>query len=225
MWCDWKLVPWGFEFYFQANYSDWWLGYLLWNSSEIDVSDSVIKIHEVVMWYYYLKLLILRHQGSLDWENIIMGFVFSCFRWIERPWMFYQWPSSSALPALCAGHRWIRLTKASDAELWCFFICASTNGWVSNQDAIVMFFHWICAKYIDIFFGVSLWTNIRVAGYNAHVTSLSYTMAKYHYNTVQYETNLHTIQILWEFEELEIDSPFVKWHQLPSISNASHTHS
>ena len=33
-------------------------------------------------------------------------------------------------------HRWIPLTKASDAEFWCvFYICAWTNGWVNNRDA------------------------------------------------------------------------------------------
>ena len=36
-----------------------------------------------------------------------------------------------------SGHRWISLTKASDAELWCFFylICAQINGWVNNREA------------------------------------------------------------------------------------------
>ena len=34
------------------------------------------------------------------------------------------------------GHRWIPLTKANDAELWCFLlICAWTKGWVNNRDA------------------------------------------------------------------------------------------
>ena len=34
------------------------------------------------------------------------------------------------------GLRWIPLTKASDAELWCFFfICARINGWVNNGEA------------------------------------------------------------------------------------------
>ena len=34
------------------------------------------------------------------------------------------------------GHRWIPLTKASDAELWfLFLICAWTNCWANNQDA------------------------------------------------------------------------------------------
>ena len=33
------------------------------------------------------------------------------------------------------GHRWIPLTKASDAELWCFPTYAWTNGWVNNRYA------------------------------------------------------------------------------------------
>ena len=33
------------------------------------------------------------------------------------------------------GPRWIPLTKASDAELWRFFICALTNSWTNNGDA------------------------------------------------------------------------------------------
>ena len=33
------------------------------------------------------------------------------------------------------GHRWIPLTKARDAELWCFFICTWINGSVNNREA------------------------------------------------------------------------------------------
>ena len=34
------------------------------------------------------------------------------------------------------GPRWSPRTKASDAELWCFFfICAWINGWVNNREA------------------------------------------------------------------------------------------
>ena len=33
------------------------------------------------------------------------------------------------------GPRWIPLTKASDAELWCFLIRAWTSSWASTQDA------------------------------------------------------------------------------------------
>ena len=33
------------------------------------------------------------------------------------------------------GHRWIPLTKASDAELWCFLIFAWINAWVNHREA------------------------------------------------------------------------------------------
>ena len=33
------------------------------------------------------------------------------------------------------GHRWIPSTKASDVELWYFFICVWINSWVSNREA------------------------------------------------------------------------------------------
>ena len=32
------------------------------------------------------------------------------------------------------GHRWIPLTKASDAELWCF-LWSAINGWVNSREA------------------------------------------------------------------------------------------
>ena len=33
------------------------------------------------------------------------------------------------------GHRWITLTKASDAELWCFLLSSSEWSWVNNREA------------------------------------------------------------------------------------------
>ena len=45
-------------------------------------------------------------------------------------------PDTGPLWGEFTSHRWIPLTKAGDVELWCFFfICAWTNGWVSNRDA------------------------------------------------------------------------------------------
>ena len=35
----------------------------------------------------------------------------------------------------CTGHRWIPLTKASDAELWYFLWTAWTNGWANYREA------------------------------------------------------------------------------------------
>ena len=33
------------------------------------------------------------------------------------------------------GPRWVPRTKASDNELWCFFICVWINDWVNNREA------------------------------------------------------------------------------------------
>ena len=47
------------------------------------------------------------------------------------------------------GHRWILLTKASDAELWCFLWYAPwINGWVTNREAGDFRRH--CAHYYVI---------------------------------------------------------------------------
>ena len=55
------------------------------------------------------------------------------------------WPFVREIP----GHRWLPLTMASDAELWCFFllICAWTYGWVNNRDADDLRRH--CSHYDD----------------------------------------------------------------------------
>ena len=45
-----------------------------------------------------------------------------------------NWNTFRATGHLCgefAGYRWIPRTKASDAELWFFLICAWINGWVN----------------------------------------------------------------------------------------------
>ena len=43
---------------------------------------------------------------------------------------------TDALWGESTGHRWIPLTKASDAELWCFlWSVPEKNGWANNRDA------------------------------------------------------------------------------------------
>ena len=51
-----------------------------------------------------------------------------------------KWKHFRVTGPLCrefTGHRWIPLTKASDAEFWCFFLFfwVWTKGWVNNRDA------------------------------------------------------------------------------------------
>ena len=54
-------------------------------------------------------------------------------------WWGHQMETFSVLLALCGkitGHRWIPLTKASDAELWCFLSSAPwIHSWVNNREA------------------------------------------------------------------------------------------
>ena len=44
-----------------------------------------------------------------------------------------KWKHFFALLALC--NRWIPLTKASNAEIWCFLWCTWTNSWVNSRNA------------------------------------------------------------------------------------------
>ena len=64
---------------------------------------------------------------------------FTCKRiMLSLTWWRHQMKIFSAWLAFCgeiAGHWWIPLTKASDAEFWWFFLCAWTNGWINNRDA------------------------------------------------------------------------------------------
>ena len=56
-------------------------------------------------------------------------------------------------------HQWIRLTKASDTELWCFLWSAPwINGWVNNHEAGDLGRH---RPHYDVF--VMRWQNSRIA--------------------------------------------------------------
>ena len=66
-------------------------------------------------------------------------------------WFVYRWLTAGGMMTSANGnifrvtgpmwrqfavHRWIPLTKASDAELWCFLWCEPwINGWVNNREA------------------------------------------------------------------------------------------
>ena len=99
-----------------------------------------IQFHDGIMAWTQ----IFRISGSWWWE-------FSSHQWFPSPWWRHQIETFSALLALCAGnsltgHRWIPLTKASDADLWCFLWSAPwINGWVNNREAGDLRRH--CAHY------------------------------------------------------------------------------
>ena len=60
------------------------------------------------------------HDDIIKWKHF------------PRYWPFVRGTHRSSV----TGSRWISLTKASDAELWCFFLSALwINGWASNHGA------------------------------------------------------------------------------------------
>ena len=70
--------------------------------------------------------LVWTDWGATQFDDVIIS------------WWRHQMESFSALLALCAGKSPVTCdprTKASDAELWCFFICARINGWINTREA------------------------------------------------------------------------------------------
>ena len=111
------------------------LGWLLIKMDLLDMSINDLESLEVSdkqVWLLYLtwsnrwifmSCLQLKSCGS------------SAFRWIHiRHDDVMKWKPFRVTGPLC-GDRWVPHTKASDAELRCFyFICAWTNDWVNNRD-------------------------------------------------------------------------------------------
>ena len=122
----------------------------------------------VLHWYIYMWFDI--YNVSIRGDEIKM-FVQSIYRVHlqfpkrKKSWWRHQMEHFSALLALCAGiHRWIPLTKASDAERWCFLWSASwISGWVNNREAGDLRHH---RNHYDViamayfYFGHKLWRNI-----------------------------------------------------------------
>ena len=65
------------------------------------------------------------------WRSIMV--TWWCLHDDVNKWRHFPryWP----LCGEATGHRWIPCTKASDAELWCFFDLRLKKGWVNNREA------------------------------------------------------------------------------------------
>ena len=112
-----------------------------------------------------------------------------CFVWL---WCDSQTNMHMMTSSNGNNHRWIPLTKASDAELW--FFCAWTNGWVNNRDVgdlerhrahydvtVVecspvnwgMTHRWVHTHCINVLVsdGVGAWMSFQEAGNSWHLTN------------------------------------------------------
>ena len=84
------------------------------------------------------------------------------FGYLRRHWNIFRvtgpsWGEST-------GHRWVPLTRASDKELWYFFLFAWTNGWANNRDALDLRRHRTDSDVIVVSMRVSvlLWHYIYI---------------------------------------------------------------
>ena len=92
-----------------------------WPHMEVGVSAKFLQYFNTLYMFVSLHRKTHRNERATTW-----------------------WPSSNgsifrATGPLCGefiGHRWIPLTKASDADLWCFLWSVPwINGWVNNREA------------------------------------------------------------------------------------------
>ena len=131
---------------FQTNFSDWWLGYLLWNCPQMNatgpywwcvnigsVNDLVPSGNKpspepmltqiyVAIWRHYTTVSdggnLLYHKGITVFNDLF-----------DITWWRHQMETFSALLAICAGNSPVPgefpAQKASDVDLWRFLWSAS----------------------------------------------------------------------------------------------------
>ena len=115
------------------------------NTEEIRLVSWLILVNKLADWLidWLIGWLIDWLNGwSIDWLTDWSMSISTIYK--KKTWWRDQMEIFSPLLAFCAGnpsvteftgHRWIPLTKARDAERWCFFfICAWTNSGANNGD-------------------------------------------------------------------------------------------
>ena len=105
--------------------------FLTW---KFQLTIYVVAINAAV---FHAFLLCIFTHGQPNWKSL--QHLYTC---VSYPTHHFAWWSNGNIfhvtSPLCGeftGHRWISLTKTSDAELWCFtLIYAWTIGWINNRD-------------------------------------------------------------------------------------------
>ena len=92
----------------------------------------------IIRSYLILKLIHPYHQTLIRWHqnNCMLVSVLVRLAYVHDD--VIKWNIFRITGHLCeefTGHRRFPCTKTSEAELWCFFICAWTYGWVNNREA------------------------------------------------------------------------------------------
>ena len=124
----------------------WWLAHAYWDSKRFclkgEISDSTPWMG-IRYWFIHLifnpGLSICTSNQNLSWCGSLPT--------VDEPTLVpilsnrnsHDGNNFRVTGPLCwefTGHRWMPITKVSDAELWCFFVSAWINSWVNNHDAV-----------------------------------------------------------------------------------------
>ena len=123
--------------------------YLVWNFCLFSLIKRVIIcctdwwVQFIDAWHQFWKLPEIYLKKQQQKHPFMYGFVCNtCIIFKYRRGLIMMTSSNGNIfrvtGHLCGeftSHRWIPRTKASDAELWFFFICAWIHGWVNNRKA------------------------------------------------------------------------------------------
>ena len=117
-----------------------------------------------------------------------------------QPWWRHQMEIFSALLDFVrgtTGHRWIPLTKARDAKLWCL-LWSALDSWANNRDPEDMRHHRAHYDVTNDLFGKKEWGNNQYSGQMIHFFYKWHLNKWWHYFGGQrVEINILNITILW----------------------------
>ena len=144
--------------------------------------------------------------------------------WGVCSWWRKQMETFRVTGPLCGeftGHRWFPLTKASDAELWCFLlICAWTNGWVNNRDAGDLRRH--RAHYVVIVMSLSCVT-ASLLSYQKSIDTVRLILIHMCWTELCYHWFKYWCSVVWYQAITWTNTDFHKWmHTIPSLGDIAH---
>ena len=118
--------------------SDAELWRLLWTSPEQTVEQKKRDAGDLGRHRSHYDVIAMTLRLLYDSSNVnkvIDKNMVKCPKWIHAHDDVIKWKHFRVTGPLCGeftGHRWIPLTKTSDAEVWCFLWI---TGWVNNHEA------------------------------------------------------------------------------------------
>ena len=156
--CEWLNILEKIDVNQWQSFSKWSFCWLISKNEKCQIPNWYLHMQNMIILMFYvtiwLKNILLFLKCYLCWErDFIECDQHTCatLQWGKPTLLRKNMTSSNGnifrvtgpLWGECPSHRWSPLTKASEAELWCFLW--STNSWAINRDARYLRRH--CAHY------------------------------------------------------------------------------